>query len=63
MENLLHIHRFEADQLDVTPYRVDARTYLAESPQTLDKYSFWKQVEPHLRVQPAVTRKVYAERA
>jgi len=63
IENLLHIHRFEPDQIDVTPYRVDGRTFLAESSQTLDKYAFWKQVEPHLRVQPAVTRKVYAERA
>lgn len=63
MENLLNIRRFEADHIDVTPYRVDARTYLAESPHSLDKYSYWKQVEPHLSIQPTVHRKVFADHA
>ncbi|CAM4750841.1 unnamed protein product [Rotaria magnacalcarata] len=63
IENLLTIHRFEPEHLDVTPYRVDARTYLAESPNTLDKYAYWKQVEPSLRIQPTVDRTSSSERA
>ncbi|CAF1044618.1 unnamed protein product [Rotaria sordida] len=62
IENLLTIHRFEPEHVDVTPYRVDARTYLAESPNTLDKYAYWKQVEPFLRIQPAVDRISLTER-
>ncbi|CAF3380861.1 unnamed protein product [Rotaria sp. Silwood1] len=63
IENLLTIHRFEPEHVDVTPYRVDGRTYLAESPNTLDKYAYWKQVEPFLRIQPAINRKSLTERA
>jgi hypothetical protein len=63
MENLLSMRRFEAEYIDVAPYRVDARTYLAESSNSLDKYSYWKQVEPILRVQPTVNRKPLTERA
>lgn len=63
IENLLTIHRFEAENMDIVPYRVDARTYLAESPKTLDKYAYWKQVEPYLRIELAVNRNPLAERA
>lgn len=63
IENLLTIHRFEQENLDVTPYRVDARTYLAESPNTLDKYAYWRQVEPSLRILPTVDRTLESERA
>lgn len=63
IENLLKIRRFDPDNIDVAPYRVDARTYLAESPNTLDKYAYWKQVEPRLRIQPAVNREPLSERA
>ncbi|UJR35786.1 hypothetical protein I4U23_028534 [Adineta vaga] len=63
LENLLKIRRFEPDNIDISPYRVDARTYLAESINNLDKYSYWKQVEPRLRIQPAVNREVLSERA
>lgn len=63
LENLLKIRRFEPDNIDVSPYRVDARTYLAESTNNLDKYAYWKQVEPRLRIQPAVNREPLSERA
>ncbi|CAF1577333.1 unnamed protein product, partial [Adineta steineri] len=62
-ENLVKIRRFDPDNIDVAPYRVDARTYLAESTNNLDKYAYWKQVEPRLRVQPAVNREPLSERA
>ena len=56
MENLLAIRRFDPEQIDVVPYRVDARTLLAESSNSLEKYAYWRQVEPILRVQPTVNR-------
>ncbi|CAF1617467.1 unnamed protein product, partial [Didymodactylos carnosus] len=45
-ENLLHIQRFETNQIDVVPYKVDGVTYLSQLPNTLLKYSYWTQVEP-----------------
>jgi hypothetical protein len=59
----LTIRRFEPEHIDVAPYRVDAQTYLAESPNNLDKYSYWKQVEPRIRMQPPVNQKSLTERA
>lgn len=58
----MNIRRFDPEHIDVAPYRVDAQTYLAESANSLDKYSYWKQVEPRLRIQPAVNRKPLTER-